>query len=73
MILLEALITAYALRLKKDGNSYATPTQKERIEMLAKEGYCAVVAKGIDNVIAVIQQYIKLGNFDGVSQLTAEK
>ena len=61
------------IEIKKDSNSYATPAQKERIEMLVKEGYCAVVAKGVDNVIEVIQQYIKLGNFDGVSQLAAEK
>lgn len=61
------------IEIKKDSKSYATPAQKERIEMLVKEGYCAVVAKGIDNVIAVIQQYIKLGDFDGVSQLTADK
>lgn len=61
------------IEIKKDGNSYATPAQKERIEMLAKEGYCAVVAKGIDEVIETIKQYIALGDFNGLSQLRNQK
>jgi len=45
-----------------------------RIE-IKKDGnsYATPVAKGIDNIIEVIQQYIKFGDFDGVSQLTADK
>lgn len=61
------------IEIKKDSKSYATPAQKERIEMLVKEGYCAVVAKGIDEVIETIKQYIALGDFNGLSQLRNQK
>ena len=45
------------LELKKDKKSYATKEQKEWIEYLNGQGYCARITKGFDDSIQVIDDY----------------
>ena len=45
------------LEIKKDKKSYPTKEQKEWIEYLNEQGYCARVVKGLDESIQVIDDY----------------
>ena len=45
------------LEIKKDKKSYPTKEQKEWIEYLNEQGYCARVTKGLDETIDVIDNY----------------
>jgi len=45
------------LEIKKDKKSYATKEQKEWIEYLNGQGYCARITKGFDDSIQVIDDY----------------
>ncbi len=45
------------LEIKKDKKSYPTKEQKEWIEYLNEQGYCARVTKGLDETIQVIDDY----------------
>ena len=45
------------LEIKKDKKGYATKEQKEWIEYLNSQGYCARVTKGVDETIQVIDDY----------------
>ena len=45
------------LEIKKDKKSYPTKEQKEWIEYLNEQGYCARVTKGLDETIEVIDNY----------------
>ena len=45
------------LEIKKDKKSYATKEQKEWIEYLNEQGYCARVTKGLDESMQVIDDY----------------
>lgn len=46
------------IELKKVKGSRTTPEQLERIEMLNAEGYYAVIAKGFDEAIQIILDYM---------------
>lgn len=47
------------IELKKQKGGTVSKVQKERLATLTEQGYCAVVARGFDEAIAVIQKYIK--------------
>lgn len=46
------------IELKKVKGSRTTPEQIERLEMLNAEGYYAVIAKGFDEAIQIILDYM---------------
>ena len=46
------------IELKKVKGSRTTPEQLERLEMLNAEGYYAVIAKGFDEAIQIILDYM---------------
>jgi len=60
------------IEIKKDKKSYATPAQKERIQMLNDEGYLAIVTKGLDETLNAIMDYMKLGNFEFEGEASSE-
>jgi len=45
------------LEIKKDKKSYPTKEQKEWVDYLNEQGYCARVVKGIDEAIETIDNY----------------
>tara|TARA_R110000824_G_C14800805_1_gene634353 strand:- start:176 stop:574 length:399 start_codon:yes stop_codon:yes gene_type:complete len=45
------------LEIKKDKKSYPTKEQKEWIEYLNEQGYCARVTKGLDESMQTIDDY----------------
>ncbi|MBQ9416756.1 MAG: VRR-NUC domain-containing protein [Clostridia bacterium] len=52
-----------AIEMKAIGGR-VRPEQKEWIEMLKAKGYAASVAYGADHAIALIQEYLKVGEQD---------
>ena len=47
------------IELKKATGGRTSKEQKERLQMLADEGYYAVVAKGYDEAVEVISKYME--------------
>ena len=47
------------IELKKEKGGRTSKEQKERLQMLADEGYYAVVAKGYDEAVQVISEYME--------------
>ena len=47
------------IELKKEKGGRTSKEQKERLQMLADEGYYAVVAKGYDEAVEVISKYME--------------
>lgn len=50
------------IELKKATGGRTSKEQKERLQMLADEGYYAVVAKGYDEAVEVISKYMGVSN-----------
>lgn len=46
------------IEMKRRSGGVISDSQREWIELLRREGYCAVVAKGSDEAIAVVQNYM---------------
>lgn len=49
----------YGLRIElKTSNGELSPEQKERINVLNEEGFCAVASFGTEETIGIIQDYL---------------
>ena len=57
-----------AIELKRRKGGTVSPEQKAWIEALKEQGWCAVVCRGADEAISVIQEYLRGRRWDEFQQ-----